>query len=82
MPAEDVAATIVAYDRGIAFDLLRQIARDLGGPADADAPRLHAYLSRHDAVDDPAKTTSEWKVGFAHQERLRALGLALAELLR
>lgn len=79
--ADAVAQAIVEYDSGLALDVLRLIVQELGGSREGDAQRLLAYLSRGDAVDDPQKTTMEWKEGFAKQERLRGLGLALGERL-
>ncbi len=39
-------------------------------------------MARALALDgENAKTTVEWKAGFAHGERLRSLGLELARLL-
>jgi len=84
---EDLADRLVEYDPRLARRIVMLIVERLGGgPADEgdDLARLHAFLSRTDAAavrDAPSKTTSEWKIDFAHYERLRLLGLLVAELL-
>jgi hypothetical protein len=83
---EDLADRLVEYDRRFALDIVGLVVARLGGPADgsADLPRLHSFLARTDAAatqDEPSKTTAQWKLDFAHQERLRLLGLLVAELL-
>ena len=85
-PVEELADRLVEYDPRLARRVVALIVERLGGPADAgdDLARLHAFLSRNDAAtvrDEPAKTTSEWKIDFAHYERLRLLGLLVAEVL-
>lgn len=83
-PAGNLARRLVDYDHVLAADVLALIVERLGGPGgEHDVGRLHAFLSRvGSSEDERAKTTVEWKAGFAQQERLRALGAELAELLR
>lgn len=83
-PAGNLARRLVDYDAVFAADVLTLIVERLGGPGEErDVTRLHAFLSRAGSSDDEgAKTTVEWKAGFAQQERLRALGAELAELLQ
>jgi hypothetical protein len=83
-PAGNLARRLVDYDSVFAADVLTLIVERLGGPPDErDVGRLHAFLARvGSSEDERAKTTVEWKAGFAQQERLRALGTELAELLR
>jgi hypothetical protein len=82
-PAGNLARRIVDYDADFALDVLALVVERLDGPSDErDPARLHGFLSRGDAGSEISKTTVEWKAGFAHRERLRALGLELAELLR
>jgi hypothetical protein len=83
-PAGNLARRLVDYDDAFAADVLALIVARLGGPEnERDVGRLHAFLSRAGSSEDErAKTTVEWKAGFAEQERLRTLGTELAELLR
>ena len=86
-PVEELADRLVEYDPRLARRVVALIVERLGGGAASagdDLARLHAFLSRNDAAavrDEPAKTTSEWKIDFAHYERLRLLGLLVADLL-
>ena len=82
---EELAERLVQYDRAFAGDVMQLIVEQLDGPpadGEPDAARAHAFLARADAsnVDEP-KTTTEWKHEWARRERLRTLGLLLAELL-
>jgi hypothetical protein len=79
--AGDVARELVAFDERLARHVLGMVCGELGGPGTAEPDDAQAFLSRLDVEGDDSKTTREWKAGFAHVERLRALGLALAELL-
>ena len=75
-----VARALVDYDPRLAERLLRLVASELGVASDGDVPQLQAALQ--DVLEDGStKTTVEWKAGFAHVERMRALGLDLARLL-
>ena len=86
-PVEELAEQLVQYDRRLARHVAATIVERLGGGPtgpDDDLARLHAFLARTDAAaaqDEPSKTTAEWKIDFAHYERLRMLGLLLVELL-
>ena len=79
--AADVADTLVAFDERLAVHVLQLVCRELGAEGDLSPDRLHAFLNRLNVGEESAKTTVEWKAGFAHVERLRALGIALAGLL-
>jgi hypothetical protein len=79
--SDGVARALVDYDPTFAEDVLRLLARELGVAADGDVPRLQALLANLAVDDGAAKTTVEWKQGFAHVERLRSLGLEIAKLL-
>ena len=68
--AADLALAIFEYDRKAAELMLAAIEGELGGTLDA-VP-----------ADGDSVTTSEWKEGLAHWERLRALGLELRRLVR
>ena len=82
-PAGNLARRIVDYDRDFAAAVLGLIGGELGAPdGERDPERLHSYLARVSADSEVARSTVEWKAGFARRERLRALGLELAELLR
>jgi hypothetical protein len=83
-PAGNLARRLVDYDPELAAGVLGLIVERLGGPREeTDTARLQTFLSRAGSGDDErAKTTVEWKAGFAQNERLRALGAELAELLR
>ncbi len=78
-PGDELAQEILDYDRGVAEQLLTLIVRELGGST-GEAPA--AFLSR---ISPPATrtatSTAEWKLDFAQYERLRELGLALANRL-
>ena len=78
-PADDAARALLEYDEAVARQVLDLIVRELGG-GDED-PR--SFLAR---IDPPevrtATSTAEWKLGFAQYERLRELGLALAQRVR
>jgi hypothetical protein len=76
-----VARALVEYDARLAEHVLRLVATELGVDPGGDVRRLQGALSKMSLEDDAAKTTVEWKAGFAHVERLRALGLELARLL-
>ena len=83
---EELAERLVRYDRDLAADVVQLIVEQLDGPrADGrrDMAKAHAFLVRSDVASGGAepKTTAEWKVEFARRERLRALGLLLAEML-
>jgi hypothetical protein len=82
--AATLARRLVEYDRDLAVSVLAALATELGGVAgEKDLERLHAFLTRPDAIGaEQAKTTVEWKAGFAHHERVRNLALQIAELLR
>jgi hypothetical protein len=68
---------LVDYDRRVAEDVLRLVARELG--VDERRRRaLHARLTNLPAADG-AESTQEWKLDFGQLERPRALALALAE---
>jgi hypothetical protein len=75
------AERLVEYDRRTAERVLRLIAHDLGAPDRAEIDQLEAHLRHLFTGDDADKTTCEWKAGLGETERLRSLGLALAELL-
>jgi hypothetical protein len=92
-PSDEVARRLVQYDERLAEDVLALICAQLGGPvtegkwdpgqmrdfmADPAAARLRS-LSELSEVDET--TTAEWKSQFARSERLRTLGLALADLV-
>ena len=78
-PGAEIAEQLVAYDPEIARMALREIVRELGGDADDDP---ESYLSHaHVPPDRTSTTTQEWKVEFAHYERLRSLGIELARSL-
>ena len=82
---EQLAQLLVAYDRGLAERVAELVVAALGGPpasARDEPARLHAWLARVDAAgpNEPV-TTAEWKLDFAHRERLRQLGLHVTELL-
>ena len=90
----DLAERLIDYDERLAREILELVVRNLGGPSDgqADLERARAFLnqvelshSRHltrlgDVASSPA-TTEEWKTEFHHFERMKRLGLALAERL-
>ena len=76
----------------LAHRVLDAIVESLGGRPVGDDPALgRAFLSeadrggrlsRHgDVGDAAATTTAEWKTEFARHERLRSLGLELADRL-
>jgi hypothetical protein len=82
MPGSDaVAQALVEYDAQLAEHVLRLVAKELGIDVAGDAGRLAAAIAQFSADTGSAKTTIEWKAGFAHIERLRSLGLSLARLL-
>ena len=82
--AATLARRLVDYDRDLAVSVLASLVAELGGPpGETDVEKLHAFLTRPDgALAESAKTTVEWKAGFAHRERVRTLATQLAELLR
>lgn len=82
--AAELARELVGYDPQLARTLLVQIVDELGGPEPDgdDVAKLTAYLTRMQSpAERTATTTAEWKAEFAHLERLRSLGLALAARL-
>lgn len=79
--ATDVAETLVAFDERLATHVLGLICRELGADGDLDPARTQAFLNHLTVGEENAKTTVEWKAGFAHVERLRTLAVALADLL-
>ena len=94
--AQELARRLVEYDQRLAEDLLEMICSQLGGPAADGSAAVHemqSFLSdpevarsrslsrlEGDVAESPS-TTSEWKAEFSHSERLRGLGLAIAERL-
>ena len=83
--AEELASLLVAYDRGLAERVAELVVAALGGPPASarDEPgRLYAWLEQFGSSgpNEPV-TTAEWKLDFAHRERLRQLGLHVTELL-
>lgn len=83
MTGADLAEALADYDLQLAEQVLRSIVRELGGPEDADARRLQAFLAvPQPTEDEPRRTTGIWKIEFARDERLRELGLSLAQLVR
>jgi hypothetical protein len=84
-PAEQLADLLVSYDRGLAERVAELLVAALGGPPASarDEPgRLYTWLAQHGASSPPESvTTAEWKLDFAHRERLRQLGLCVTELL-
>jgi hypothetical protein len=82
-PAEDLAGQLVGYDEVLAREVLDAIVHELHGPEDEqDVERLQSWLARASADSEVARSTVEWKAGFARRERLRTLGLELAQRLR
>jgi len=80
--AEELAQSLVDYDLELAERVLRAVARELGGPADADVRRLQSFFAVPSVPEEePRRSTGIWKIDFAHYERLRELGLALAPRL-
>jgi hypothetical protein len=79
--AADVADALVAFDEDLAVHVLQLVCRELGAPDGLDAARMGAFLASLQVGEETTKTTVEWKAGFAHVERLRTLGVALAERL-
>ena len=91
----DVADRLAEFDERLARSVLALICSELGGPAadgDSGIGEIRAFLSDPEAarsnplkrmadVSESPATTSEWKTEFAHSERLRALGVALADRL-
>jgi hypothetical protein len=81
--AEELAQSLVDYDLQLAEKILRAVAEDLGGPADADLRRLQTFFAVPSvAEEEPRRATGIWKIDFARFERLRELGLALSQLVR
>ena len=91
-PSRELAELLVDYDPQLAHRVLDAIIELLGGrPAGDDVARGRAFLSeadrggrlsRHGQVGEAAATTTaEWKAEFTRHERLRSLGLALADRL-
>ncbi len=83
--AEQLADLLVSYDRGLAERVAELVVAALGGPPASarDEPgRLHGWLAQYGSSgpSEPV-TTAEWKLDFAHRERLRQLGLHVTELL-
>ena len=83
--AEQLAELLVSYDRGLAERVAELVVAALGGPpasARDDPGRLHSWLAQYGSSGprEPA-TTAEWKLDFAHRERLRQLGLHVTERL-
>ncbi len=90
----ELAETLIDYDERLAREILELVVKNLGGPSNgtADLDRLRTFLnqvelshSSHltrlgDVASSPA-TTEEWKTEFHHFERMKRLGLALAERL-
>ena len=83
--AEQLAELLVSYDRGLAERVAELVVAALGGPtlsARDDAPRLYVWLAQHGSSGpQETVTTAEWKLDFAHRERLRQLGLHITDLL-
>ena len=93
--ANELARKLVEYDERLALELLERICGELGGPpsdGDRDVGEMRDFLSDPEAaqsrpltrlgdVADSPATTSEWKSEFSRSERMRALGLALADRL-
>ena len=91
----ELAERLVDYDERLAYEILELVVSSLGGPAPDgrhDVERLRGYLSQLDVghsrpltrlgdVTDSPATTEEWKTEFHHFERMKALGLALADRL-
>ena len=75
-----MARGLVDYDQRLAEHVLRLVAKELGVAPDGDVAQLQLGL-QNVLEAGAAKTTVEWKAGFAHVERLRSLGLDLARLL-
>lgn len=81
--ADELAQSLVDYDLQLAENVLRTVAEDLGGPADADLRRLQSFFAVPSvAEEEPRRATGIWKIDFARHERLRELGLALSQLVR
>ncbi len=94
-PADDAARALVDYDERVARDVLDLILDRLGAPADGGHGNMETvrsflaqvevarapHLARLGSVEDAPATTEEWKFEFHYHERLRALGVTLAELL-
>ena len=92
---QGLAKHLVEYDRRLAADVLEMICETLGGPVahgDHNVEKIRAFLHQADVgrapqlapmsdVGDAPSTTEEWKLEFSHHERLRSLGVHLAELL-
>ncbi len=92
----ELAQRLVEYDDELAADVLALVCEQLGGPAadgEPDVEKMRTFLAQADAatssrlsrlsdVADAPSTTDEWKSEFHHFERMRRLGLALAEALR
>ncbi len=83
----ELAQALVDYDQQLAKDLLERICEELGAPASeghASVAEMRSFLTSPRATgdgNDMSVTTKEWKRGFGHRDRARALGVALAELL-
>ena len=80
---DELAEALVDYDLLLAEKVLRFVARELGGPEDADVRRLQAFFAVPQPTEaEPRRATGIWKIEFARDERLRELGLSLAQLVR
>lgn len=91
----DLADRLAGFDERLAAAVVELVCSELGGPAakgDPDVDGMRAFLSDPEAarsgalkrvgdVGESPATTSEWKSEFAHSERLRSLGVALADRL-
>jgi hypothetical protein len=91
----DLANRLVDYDERLATAILELVWSELGGPAAKGAPdvaEIRSFLTDPGAarsgalkrvgdVGESPASTSEWKSEFAHSERLRSFGAALAERL-
>jgi hypothetical protein len=91
--AHDLARNLLGYDRRLAEGVLELIVAELGGPlddAETDVAGARAFLANVPAgprlarvsdVSEAPSTTEEWKSEFRHENRLRELGLELANVL-
>ena len=79
--AAAVAQALVDYDAGLAEQVLRLIATELGAPTDGDVQRIQSALTHVTFGEPSRKSTVEWKLDFAHIERLRSLGVEIGKLL-
>jgi hypothetical protein len=80
---DELAEALVDYDLQPAGKVLRFVARELGGPEDAELRRLQAFFAVPQPVEEkPRRATGMWKIEFARVERLRELGLSLARRVR